>query len=175
MNGLVKYVSILLRFNKVGHFKTVLKTPKLCEKLYSTTPHSYTVKKLQELFNYKHSTASNIILDHKSFTKVTSNEIDKVFKSCIEAGVNKETIEKNVEVLTVSEVDEKIKYLTKLPYSLNITLPLLLINEKLLKKLVEQEISEKRIKFLSILFEVKCNPNLNIKIEIFHLFRLRLM
>lgn len=120
---------------------------------------SHTVKKLQELFDIRESTASNIIHDHQIFLGVTANEIDTTYRTCINAGITKENLQRYVEVLTISCISAKIELLKEIPYDLNTTMPLLVLPEKLLKTFVVQEISEKRIKYLAKLFNVIYNSN----------------
>lgn len=116
--------------------------------------HPYSVKKLQELFDIKKSVAANIVLENKKFSEVTVKEFVKVFKSCIDADIKQENLLKHVEVLTTSEVEEKLEILKKLPHELNNSFPLLAHSKKLLSNFVEQEKNEKRIPFFSKLFDV---------------------
>lgn len=139
---------------------------------FSTTvnlsnPRSHTVKKLQELFNIRESTASNIIHDHKIFLTASVDEIDKTYRTCLDAGIAKKNLLCYVDVLTISYISDKIELLKKLPYDLNITVPLLVLDEKLLKTFVVQEISEKRIKHLGKLFNVILYSNCFVKNIIF--------
>lgn len=116
--------------------------------------HSYSVKKLKELFDIRESRASSIIQDHKKFAVVSANEIDNTYKTCIDAGITKGNLLNYVEVLATFSVSDKIELLKQLRYDLNATLPLLVLDEKLLKKFVIQEINEKRIKYFEKIFNV---------------------
>lgn len=120
--------------------------------------HPYSVKKLQDLFNIKKSVAVNIILENKNFSEVSVKEFVQVFKTCIDAGIKKEHLLQHVNILTTSEVEEKLEILKKLPHELNTTFPLLVHSKRLLNNFVKEEETEKRIKFLSKLFHVynKC-------------------
>lgn len=160
MNFLSKYIVSIFRRN-TGALKFTSVSTKLWGKLYLQTaqeplvPHSNTVQKLQELFNLKKITATNIILDHKKFTEVSANEIERNFNALISAGIKKDNLHKHVEVLTILEVDEKICLLKDLTYDLNNTVPLVMLDIKILSKFVIQEKTEDRLKFFAELFKVK--------------------
>lgn len=163
MKAFSKNVSVIFRYNQPSHINAVILTSgnpaEFYKKIYSTLQNSWipspaSLKKLQELFHLKKSTACNILRDHKKLAELTPTDIDKSFNLCSEAGINKEILEKNIEVLTTPKLDEKIKYLKKLPYSLNATVPFLSLSEGLLEKFVEQELYQKRIDFFAQLFEV---------------------
>lgn len=160
MNSVGKCILKVLR-SHVVRLKSSHISSKLCVRFLSSTsqntviPHPYSVMKLQELFDLRQSVAYNILLSHNKFADVSVNEIDKTFNACISAGIKKDVLQRHIEVLTITEVDGKINLMKELHHDVNITVPLLLLDTKLLRRFVSQEQSEKRIHFLSKLFEVK--------------------
>lgn len=160
MNALRKCVLRIISNASFSYPKNTAVGTKLYIKFYATIsknpflPNPYSVKKLQEIFNIRESTASNIILDNKKFAAVSANEIAEAYRTCIDAGILKEHIQEHVEVLASFDIADKMKLLKTLPYDLNIIMPLLVVDEKILKKFVIQEMGEKRIKYLARLFDV---------------------
>lgn len=118
-------------------------------------PHPNSVRKLQELFNLRKLIAYNILLEHKKLAECSANEINQTFNSLIDAGITKGYLKKHIAVLGLSNVNEKICLLKELPYTINDTVPLLLLNIKLLYRFVNQEKTQNRIRFFSELLKVK--------------------
>lgn len=162
MNFLTKYFLGSLKPNKVCSFKNTRTSIQIFQQFCSKTnqnsslPHPKSVEALQELFSLKKSTAFNIILDHATFAEVSKNDIKETFNSCIKAGIEKHILHEQIQVLSMLQVEEKIQVLKELPHDINITVALLTLNFKLLKKFVEQEKNEKRIEYLSNIFLVNC-------------------
>lgn len=163
--ALIKYSLTNFRLSNNRLLKNIISPIKLCSIFCSTknntknTPSPviskpYSVKKLQDLFDIKKSVAVNIILENKNFSEVSVKEFVNVFKTCTDAGIKKEHLLNHANILTTSEVEEKLEILRKLPHELNNTFPLLVHSKKLLNNFVKQEETEKRIPFLSKLFHV---------------------
>lgn len=113
------------------------------------------VEKIAELFDLKRREALELVMkNEKYFINVPVYSIAENYSECINCGLTSEILLKYPRILTTSNNRYKLDLVRKLPYSLEVTAPLLILEFRPLKKFVAKELVEYNISAVAGLLEV---------------------